>query len=40
MLDRRAFVCGILATVFTGPLVSEAQRPTRVYRIGFLALVD
>jgi putative ABC transport system substrate-binding protein len=36
MLNRRAFLCGTIATVLAGPLAAGAQQAGNVARIGFL----
>ncbi len=37
MIDRRAFMGVLAGGLLAAPLAAEAQRPGRVYRIGFLA---
>ena len=36
MIYRRAFVATFIGGVFAVPLAAQAQKPTKVYRIGFL----
>lgn len=40
MLDRRAFVCGSIATVLTTPLAGRAQPVGKTARVGFLTASD
>jgi putative ABC transport system substrate-binding protein len=36
VIDRRAFVAGLVGTLLAAPRVAQAQVPGRVYRIGYL----